>query len=453
MTVANVTEVMPAIKAQDQAGAKAEGDFMKELDSAVKSTPQSDKPFGGSKKDIADKIKEAVEDVAKDAIPGSDEEAAPEEEATTNAQAIPPIFVTFEVPVENTVDVPETLEPGVVTAEDVPMVQGGQQTTEQPAGPDAKMPTEENAQNVLFQDAFAQVETSKQDGDALAEQAPVTEELPAQHAEAAGPAPTAKKTETVKTDGKLTEPAQFAERVLQEADAALKQQETAKAGITENVAEQTESTSKPIEAMSDKGDAEEETGGKSQSGAKDQGITPMTAQISSEGKVEFKTSVQNQMEPLPDAEFKQNVQSQLLEQVKSIVTKDKTEFYIQLKPEHLGGLSIMLAAEEGGLVAKLMTANKNVHGIIQADQTQMLEALREKGINVVQMEVIYDQMGNSTRKEDANDSQQWENRSAIQVKGIHGGIQDIPEEMTMVYDSLTNYDVLAEQGGSVEFSA
>lgn len=142
--------------------------------------------------------------------------------------------------------------------------------------------------------------------------------------------------------------------------------------------------------------------------------------------------------------------TRVVEQVKSTVTNEKSEFYLQLKPEHLGGLSILLSAEEKGVAAKLMTSNRDVQQVLQSDLTQLQAALREKGVNVVHMEVIYDQTANSTT---AHNSQNGGQRQDNAFGRVHGRTEESIEDATAFYDSLSYYDVLAEQGGSVEFSA
>lgn len=176
---------------------------------------------------------------------------------------------------------------------------------------------------------------------------------------------------------------------------------------------------------------------------------PMTATVSKDGAVEFKQNVQPPLKPEAVQQDK-SMLPRIVNQVKTNISADKTEFYVQLKPEHLGGLSILLASEERGLIAKLVTGNKEVQTMIQNDMLAMQEALREKGIQVVHMEVIYDQMATATNKDNFSQGHSWANESQTSV---HGRTQDRMDQSTLIYDDMTVYEVLAEQGGSVEFSA
>jgi flagellar hook-length control protein FliK len=197
--------------------------------------------------------------------------------------------------------------------------------------------------------------------------------------------------------------------------------------------------------------ADDENAGLTGRRGKQQPVTaaPMTAHVAQDGKVEFKLSM-NELPPEQQAQVRQDVQTQIIEQVRSLVSQERTEFYLQLKPEYLGGLSILLSAGEKGVAAKLTTGSKDVQLMIQSDMSQIQEILRERGINVVQMEVVYDQMASTTGKQDTNDGQGWEQGSSA------GGRVTAPEDaegVAAVYEELSSYDVLAEQGGSVEFSA
>lgn len=244
----------------------------------------------------------------------------------------------------------------------------------------------------------------------------------------------------------------FAKQAMQEVSEAIKKDGAAdsqKSMMPQNAsAEQEAMVSESLTAQEDSGGADVSTKQKETPAHIQQ---PMTATIAQDGKVDFKASMQ-ELQPEQQFQLRQNVQTQIVDQVRSLVTKEKTEFYLQLKPEHLGGLSIMLAAGEKGLVAKLVTGSKDVHAMIQNDAAQIQESLRERGINVVQMEVVYDQMASATGKQDTNNGQGWESNGS---GGSQGRLpEDAIEGTTMPYSGeLSNYEVLAEQGGSVEFSA
>lgn len=150
----------------------------------------------------------------------------------------------------------------------------------------------------------------------------------------------------------------------------------------------------------------------------------------------------------------QNVKFQILEQVSSMISEGKQELTLQLKPHHLGGLTITLTQDQNGVTAKLVTASKDAHVLIQSEMAKMQETLRDKGIHVVEMEVIYDQMANTTGKGDSQTGYTPQQGGNAQYRGGNqGGLQMSTEEATWMYEEMTGIEVLAEQGGSVEFSA
>lgn len=178
-----------------------------------------------------------------------------------------------------------------------------------------------------------------------------------------------------------------------------------------------------------------------------------TAHVADNGRVEFRLSgaqpleAQNVAAPPESPEF---ILNRVVDQVRTAVTPDKTEFFIQLKPDHLGGLSIGLVAEDKGVVAKLMTSSQQVHNALQADMNQMVQMLRDKGINVVQMEVIYDQTANAMSQQQGDRGQQQFSRGH---GSSHGRRAEQVDGTVSMYDNISSYEVLAEQGSSVEFSA
>lgn len=171
------------------------------------------------------------------------------------------------------------------------------------------------------------------------------------------------------------------------------------------------------------------------------------------GRIEFRMSSAQPLEAQQAAappEPPQAIMNRVLDQVRTAVTPDKTEFFVQLKPDYLGGLSIGLVAEDKGVVAKIMTSSQQVHNALQADMNQMVQVLRDKGINVVQMEVIYDQTANAMSQNQSGEQHQQFGQGQGRS---HGRGTDQTDGSVSMYDMLSSNEVLAEQGGSVEFSA
>lgn len=252
------------------------------------------------------------------------------------------------------------------------------------------------------------------------------------------------------------EAVEFADRVMQEANALLKgrqepiksEQEAESAGLKPVKTEHKEMFA-AADLDGKKGDSDTAGAkGTNQPGNGIAGQNVATAVISEDGRIQFQES-RAEPAPLQQTQQKDSVLSQIVERVRTHVGKEKSEFFLQLKPEHLGGLSIMLSADDKGVVAKLTTANQDVQYMLQSDMNQLQAALREKGIHVVHMEVIYDQTANSTAKDNGGNDQRWGGNTG----NSHGRVPENVESAAAFYDDMSYYDMLAEQGGSVEFSA
>lgn len=139
--------------------------------------------------------------------------------------------------------------------------------------------------------------------------------------------------------------------------------------------------------------------------------------------------------------------SEIVSRVQAAAQEGKSELFVQLKPEHLGGLSISLSMGEDGLIAKMATGQQAVHNMLSGELAGLQEALRENGIDVAHMEVAYD-AGPGTENPSGG-RRDWVLRPEAGAFG--DGLK--PEEALDFYYTLSSYEVLAEQGGSVEFSA
>ncbi len=471
----NILEIAPAQPVKQRDPARSNGDFMKQLDQAARYRADSkqDRP------ERANAIQEKSDDnkcCEKKVADSPKEEAKSETPVAEELQKTPETEMVEE-PLEEKKDQPEVFAaiPMIMANEiaDVFVVEQQSAVIDVATGisiepinelnlevnmpvVDAQQPVKtevasfvelmhENAQTVLQNEngqiASAAKEVLEQPVNILTDADTMDTEPDVQQQKAG--------TKTVAVEqAAQPETMQFVKQVVQEMDAKLKQEvdTTPKAMPSTTNVELETAVEKP--AMMQGNDDSDNAATKQKEIPVLQ--HPLTAPIAQDGKVDFKMSMQ-ELQPQEQQLLKQNVQTQIIDQVRSLVTQEKTEFYLQLKPEHLGGLSIMLAAGEKGLVAKLMTASKDVHMMLQNDMTQIQESLKERGITIVQMEVVYDQMASTTGKQNTNDGQGWEANGS---PGSQGRVlEDIIEGGSLTYDELSNYDILAEQGGSVEFSA
>lgn len=71
--------------------------------------------------------------------------------------------------------------------------------------------------------------------------------------------------------------------------------------------------------------------------------------------------------------------SKLVRTMESLVTEERTEVRIELKPEHLGEMRIKLSMERGIMVAEFMVQDRRVQELISAQLPQLYSALQERG--------------------------------------------------------------------------
>ncbi len=97
--------------------------------------------------------------------------------------------------------------------------------------------------------------------------------------------------------------------------------------------------------------------------------------------------------------------NKILEKIKDAVKPPvKNEITIQLKPEHLGKIKIMLTMENNTLKGKIITEHKDVQQSILNNFNQLESALKEKGINLsnfnvtVDNEKFSDEFGNKNKR-------------------------------------------------------
>lgn len=83
----------------------------------------------------------------------------------------------------------------------------------------------------------------------------------------------------------------------------------------------------------------------------------------------------------------QNVMEQIVNHMRFEVRGDIAEIRIQLKPEHLGEVSLRIAAQNGIVVAQFVAESQRVKEIIESNFSQLRDSLEQQGINISEIEV------------------------------------------------------------------
>ncbi|MBD5559218.1 MAG: hypothetical protein HDQ87_02500 [Clostridia bacterium] len=287
---------------------------------------------------------------------------------------------------------------------------------------------------------------------------PEVTQVPAEEMQEApkAPAPEAEISTDTQTEAPRTEAGdEFAAQVVREARDMVREQPAAE-GAQEAQPDTALEADRAVTARTEADDTDDSAGkdsGQNKQTSPQTTTMPGTAPVAEDGRVDLRQAAAQPLEAehYMQPETRQMIMSRVVDQVRSAVSPDRTEFYIQLKPDFLGGLSIGLVAEEKGIVAKIMTSSQQVHAALQADMSQLQQVLRDRGINVVEMDVSYNQMADTTSKDNSDNRQQQFSQGQSRS---HGRISEQTEEALLTYDNtLTSHDVLTENGGSVEFTA
>jgi flagellar hook-length control protein FliK len=95
-----------------------------------------------------------------------------------------------------------------------------------------------------------------------------------------------------------------------------------------------------------------------------------------------------QVAPPPQAPVNpQNVMEQIVQHMRFEVRGDMAEIRIQLKPQHLGEVSLRVATQNGIVVAQFVAESQRVKEIIESNFNQLRDALEQQGINISEIEV------------------------------------------------------------------
>jgi len=96
---------------------------------------------------------------------------------------------------------------------------------------------------------------------------------------------------------------------------------------------------------------------------------------------------------------------QIVEKAKVVLTNEKSEMVIDLKPDHLGKLSLRVVTERGAVVAKFIAENEQVKAAIESNMDNLKESLSRQGFSIQDFSVSVRQDSKKGFDEDGNYSQ------------------------------------------------
>lgn len=134
------------------------------------------------------------------------------------------------------------------------------------------------------------------------------------------------------------------------------------------------------------------------------------------GEEKFSAEVQRS-EPVTTEELF----DKMVEKMELTTEEGSKTLEIQLRPDHLGKVSIALTMTESGLHARIQADDANVKGMIGGQISALIESLSEKGVKVAEVEVVYtgvsdkDAQGGHQSKDAPKENRQGNDRYAGRV--------------------------------------
>ena len=133
---------------------------------------------------------------------------------------------------------------------------------------------------------------------------------------------------------------------------------------------------------------------------------------------------------------KDEVLKQIIDKGKAIISDEKSEIRIKLKPEILGELVLKIELEKGVVVAKVLVDNYRVKELLETNIYQLKEGLEEQGVEIKTFEV---QVGSNSDFEKENRQNTFKNgkNKKVKIKKLDLDDLNVYEENTVSYSPST----------------
>ncbi len=141
----------------------------------------------------------------------------------------------------------------------------------------------------------------------------------------------------------------------------------------------------------------------------------------------------------------------IAEKITASQIEGKKEFDVTLKPDFLGKLSVKLIIEEDGIRAQIKAADQYVKGLITDQLPELSEQLKQKGVNMTNIEVVYDSPDFSSFEGQFQQHSNMSGHSFKSSRSFYSGEMEPIDSAT--YEAMLDYTDLTLKNSSVEFSA
>ncbi|MDS1029529.1 flagellar hook-length control protein FliK [Bacillota bacterium LX-D] len=105
--------------------------------------------------------------------------------------------------------------------------------------------------------------------------------------------------------------------------------------------------------------------------------------------------------------------SQLIESIKTNISKGKSELEVQLKPDYLGKVHLKLSLEDGVLAAKIAVENQAVGKNLENNLQQLRQSFQEQGLKFSAIDV---EVGSGSLYQEGNNQQQQQSNQSFSAQ-------------------------------------
>ena len=165
-------------------------------------------------------------------------------------------------------------------------------------------------------------------------------------------------------------------------------------------------------------------------------VVPQQAMDIAPMKVESAEQMKAEIETKPiEAE---NLFEKLVESIEISKSEGTNRLELQLKPEHLGKVTVSLTLVAGELQARIQAEDAGVRNAINSQASALVEALSEKGVKVSAIEVLYTGIDSNTFSEPGQNGEAFQNnggRRAVKNSGFAGLDSLMTEEESPIIEA------------------
>ena len=213
----------------------------------------------------------------------------------------------------------------------------------------------------------------------------------------------------------------------------------------------TESTVGPHTAETVQSSTKKETGQSEEGNAFGQAGNSFQQNFNAQVQVEMLSNVREAESYFsPDTEM---IMNQITDYMKSQITDGLSELDMQLHPANLGSLHVKLTAREGMITAQFTAQNDVVRAALESQMVQLKETFKEQGISVEAIEVnVSSHRFDENLQQNAGSNENSDKQPAKQ-RSRRINLNEIGEEAVLDEDDRLAAEVLADNGGTVDFTA